>query len=171
MRNLDATITAGAMKLNELPAIAELLEQEFKGKLKADLSNLRERESLRIERVARQEGMPVGYGAITPVKLDGRRSMECLLMAPLMVSRDIRRGGVGTMLAQALIRSVPRARVRTIVAMGQGEFLLRLGFSPDPGFTLKDHGGTQMWSMHLSEHPITSGHIEPNPALWSLLNL
>lgn len=80
----------------------------------------------------------VGHILFTPVQLEPPRSgIEMMGLAPMAVTPDRQRRGIGSALVREGLRQCARAGSRAVVVVGHPEFYPRFGFRPGSSFGVR----------------------------------
>jgi putative acetyltransferase len=127
-------------------AVREILCGAFPSEAEADLVDaLRGRTTPQVSLVAvAPDGAVVGHIFFTPVAIEGVAS--ALGLAPVAVSSERQRGGVGGALIQEGLRACREAGAQLVVLLGDPDYYPRFGFTP-------------AW-----DHGLYYGEPGPNPA-------
>jgi putative acetyltransferase len=87
--------------------------------------------------VAEQDGAIVGHVLFSPVRVEGHALDPAPMgLAPLAVTPDLQRGGVGSALSRAGIEACRRAGAPFVVVLGHPPYYPRFGFVPAARFGL-----------------------------------
>lgn len=114
-------------------AVLELNRLAFDGEAEADLiQNLREDGHVRLSLVAEEEDEIVGhilFSQITILTLDD--NLPALALAPMSVTPERQREGIGSQLVEEGLRMSRDHGHRAVLVLGHREYYPRFGFSPD----------------------------------------
>jgi putative acetyltransferase len=121
---------------NESPAdelaVGLILERAFDGPAEAALvADLRKREDV-FSLVAVEDGEVAGHILFSPVQLlrDGAVVAEGYGLAPMAVTEDRRRSGIGEALVEAGLEQLLENRCEFVVVLGHPDYYPRFGFQP-----------------------------------------
>ncbi len=104
----------------------------------ADLvESLRQQAHPYISLVAEQDGSVVGHIVFTSVALSGHPELKIMGLAPMAVSPQRQRQGVGTMLVRAGLEQCKRLGFGAVVVLGHPQYYPRFGFSPSSQFGIR----------------------------------
>jgi len=109
----------------------------FEQPLEADLVAAIQRDRLVIcSLVAEMAGEIVGHILFTPVTIEASE-VRAVGLAPMAVSPDYQRRGIGTSLVKAGLAACVRLGLEVVVVLGHPEFYPRFGFLPASRFGLR----------------------------------
>ena len=80
--------------------------------------------------VAERDGSVVGHILFSPVSLEGRSDLRIMGLAPMAVTPDRQRSGIGSALIRAGLDECRRLGFSAVVVLGHPEYYPRFGFSP-----------------------------------------
>ena len=95
---------------------------------------LREQVPHVVSLVAEDNGAIVGHIMFSPVSLSGHIDVKVMGLAPLAVSPEHQRQGIGSALVHAGIEQVRKLGFGAVVVLGHPEYYPRFGFSPSSRF-------------------------------------
>jgi putative acetyltransferase len=84
--------------------------------------------------VAEIDGIIVGHIMFSPVSLGEHTELQLMGLAPMAVSPEHQRKGIGSALARAGIKECRRTGCDALVVLGHPAFYPRFGFSPSTSF-------------------------------------
>ncbi|MCF7982927.1 MAG: N-acetyltransferase [Thiohalocapsa sp.] len=88
--------------------------------------------------LAIEAGQPVGHALFTNARLLGaQRPVHCSLLAPLAVSPNVQRRGIGSRLIAAGLGKLREFGVELVFVFGSSDYYRRAGFMPARGFGLQ----------------------------------
>ena len=151
---------------DDVEGIHAVIEAAFPTNAEARLVDaLRESGSLLISLVAEDQGELVGHIAFSPVSLAG--ATDGLGLAPLAVSPQSQRHGIGAQLVKAGLAQASESGAGFVVVLGDPAYYSRFGFATASGFGLSDqyNGGTafQVIELRLGSIPKSGGLVEYAP--------
>jgi putative acetyltransferase len=125
----------------ETPADAEAIravnQAAFGTDAEARLVDLLRREATAIiSLVAEDQELIVGHVLFSPVGLDGHADLTIMGLAPMAVTPDRQRAGVGSALVRAGLDECARSAVDAVVVLGHATYYPRFGFRPASRFAL-----------------------------------
>lgn len=119
-------------------AIHELIVAAFPTPAEAELvDRLRTSAHPHIALVAEDAGVVVGHILFTPVQLDTNPSLSVQGLAPLAVSPDHQRQGIGAALIRAGLEACRQLGTGAVCVLGAPDYYGRFGFEPASLFGLK----------------------------------
>lgn len=86
--------------------------------------------------VALRNGQLVGHVLFTPVLIDSKVT-SCLALAPLSISREYQRQGIGSELMKYALNEVKAQGYSAVIVLGHEHFYPRFGFLPAKDFHLR----------------------------------
>lgn len=114
-------------------AVHALNSAAFGQAAEADLVDALRDEAGVISMVAEAEAQLVGHILFSPVILAGHERLAMAGLAPMAVSPDRQRQGVGSALVHAGLEACRRAGYGAVVVLGHAEYYPRFGFAPAAG--------------------------------------
>ena len=125
-------LTIRSEKPEDIPSVRAVNEQAFEGSSEADLvDNLRQSCSEALSFVADDEGHVVGHILFTPVVLEsGDKSIQGMGLAPMAVSPERQREGVGSRLAKHGLEVLRDRPCPFVIVLGHPSYYPRFGFEP-----------------------------------------
>ncbi|MBY4678424.1 GNAT family N-acetyltransferase [Marinobacterium arenosum] len=116
-------------------AIESILLSAFDGPAEARLvAALRQQVGPLVSLVAEQEGVAVGHILFSPVTLPGRPSLKLMGLAPMAVTPDRQRKGIGSALVRAGLECCAELGVGAVAVLGHAGYYPRFGFVPASQF-------------------------------------
>ncbi len=120
-------------------AIRRINAATFPTPAEADLvDRLRADGDLLLELVAERDGGLVGCIQFSPLRLEGDPSVPAAALAPMAVSPEAQRQGVGAALIQAGVQACRHRDVPAIVVLGHPDYYPRFGFSAETARHIHD---------------------------------
>jgi putative acetyltransferase len=95
---------------------------------------LREQANSIISLVAEDEGAIVGHILFSPVALTGHPELKIMGLAPMAVTPERQRQGIGSGLVRAGLEECGKLGFGAVVVLGHPEYYPRFGFSPAARF-------------------------------------
>lgn len=134
---LLSTVRIRAEKEQDEPAIRAVNEAAFERPNEADLVDaLRERARPTISLVAEDGDAIVGHILFSPVVLEGHPDLQLMGLAPMAVSPERQRLGVGSALVRSGLEHCKKLGVGAVVVLGHPEYYPRFGFTPAVRFAI-----------------------------------
>jgi putative acetyltransferase len=122
----------------DITAIREVNLDAFEGTTEADLVDaLREQARPIVSMVADDDGAIVGHILFSPVTLSSLPDLRIMGLAPMAVSPEQQRKGVGSALVRAGITACRDLGYEAVVVLGHAEYYPRFGFVPASRFGLR----------------------------------
>jgi putative acetyltransferase len=120
-------------------AIARLNDRAFGGTYESELiDRLRADGLVAASLVAEDEGRMIGHILLSRLDVAaGKRKLNALALAPMAVSPEWQRQGIGSALVRAAIEAACNAQADVIVVLGHPAFYPRFGFSAARAAKLK----------------------------------
>lgn len=119
-------------------AVHELNVSAFETPVEADLVDaLREEAQPIVSLVAESGGVIVGHILFSPVILSGFPHLKIMGLAPMAVSPNRQRSGVGSMLVGAGLKKCRELDYDAVVVLGHPDYYPRFGFSPSTRFGIR----------------------------------
>ena len=87
-----------------------------------------------ISLVAEDKGVVVGHIMFSPVSLSGHPALQIMGLAPMAVSPDRQRAGIGSALVRAGLEQCARVGFGAVVVLGHPAYYPRFGFVPSTRF-------------------------------------
>ena len=117
-------------KPEDIPAIHRLNAAAFGQEAEADLvDQLRAANALTLSLVAVEEGCIVGHIAFSPATIvSGQQALAAIGLAPMAVSPERQRRGIGSQLVDAGLNEIRKLGHRIVVVVGHPGFYSRFGF-------------------------------------------
>ena len=107
----------------------------FETALEANLVDaLRAQAQPLVSLVADDEGVIVGHIMFSPVSLSGHPALGIMGLAPMAVSPDRQRAGIGSALVRAGLEQSARLGFGAVVVLGHPAYYPRFGFLPSTRF-------------------------------------
>lgn len=107
----------------------------FETSSEADLVDaLREQAEPVVSLVAEDNGVIVGHIMFSPVSLSGHPGLKMMGLAPVAVSPEHQRKGIGSALVRMGLEQCKQLGFVAVVVLGHPEFYPRFGFSPSTRF-------------------------------------
>jgi putative acetyltransferase len=107
---------------------------------------------------------PIGHIAFSPLVLSETPSVKACALAPLAVSPNRQRQGVGSALIKESLRRLAEAGMDLAVVLGDRDYYGRFGFTPDAAIRLKTpYDGPYLQALLLSER----GKVAHGPASYA----
>lgn len=120
------------------PAIHALNASAFDTAAEADLVDaLRERAHPIVSLVADDDGEVVGHILFSPVSLSGFPGARIMGLAPMAVTPDKQRSGIGSALVRAGLEQCRRLGFGAVVVLGHPDYYPRFGFRPASEFDIE----------------------------------
>lgn len=118
---------------HDIAAIRGVLISAFAGHAEADLVDvLRVEGELVLALVAEQEGGVCGYVAFPRLKiLNGAGHVDAVGLAPLAVTPDVQRRGIGSALTREGLRLLAARGEALVFVLGDPVYYARFGFNPE----------------------------------------
>ncbi len=134
------------------PAIRALIEAAFGSKAEADLvQRLREGGDLVLS-LAADDGGPVGHIAFSRLALPETPSARACALAPLAVSPQRQRQGIGSALVREGLMRLAQGGMDLVLVLGEPDYYGRFGFAPDLAKRLMTpYDGPYLQALALSE--------------------
>lgn len=98
------------------------------------VDSLREQADPVISLVAVEHDVVVGHILFSPVTMDARPELKLMGLAPMAVTADRQRGGIGSQLVEAGLEECRRLGVDAVVVLGHPEYYPRFEFVPSTQF-------------------------------------
>ena len=86
--------------------------------------------------VALRNGQLVGHVLFTPVLIDSKPT-SCLAFAPVSISKEYQRQGIGSELIEYALNEVKGQGYSAVIVLGHEDFYPRFGFLPAKNFHLR----------------------------------
>ena len=120
----------------DIAAIRELHEQAFEQSLEADIVDaLRKNCAEILSLVAEHDETIIGHVLFSPAEIEGPHGvLKGMALAPMAVTPDMRRKGVGTRLVKHGVVQLMRAQCPFIVVVGRPDYYVHFGFGPASEF-------------------------------------
>ncbi len=116
---------------DDLPLVHELNALAFPTELEADLVDaLRDNAQPAISLVAEQDKTIVGHIMFTPVELCGNSSLKIMGLAPMAVSPDQQKRGIGSQLVREGLDRCRNIGAGAVVVLGHPSYYPRFSFAP-----------------------------------------
>ena len=134
------------------PEIRALIEAAFGSNAEADLvQRLREDGDLVLS-LAADDGNPVGHIAFSRLALPETPSARACALAPLAVSPQRQRQGIGSALVREGLARLAQGGMDLVLVLGEPDYYGRFGFAPDLAKRLKTaYDGPYLQALALSE--------------------
>ncbi len=119
-------------------AIRAVNESAFETPAEATLvAALREKVRPFLSLVAERDGAVVGHILFSPVILGEYRQLNLMGLAPMAVSPDYQRQGIGSALVRAGLDECRKLGMGAVVVLGHPEYYPRFGFTPSAQFGIQ----------------------------------
>ena len=119
------------------PAVRALVESAFGQAVEADLvAALRRQATPLISLVAEDQQAITGHILFSPVELTGHPELSLMGLAPMAVSPDRQRGGIGSALVRAGLEECRRLGRGAVVVLGHPQYYPRFGFQPTRRYSI-----------------------------------
>ena len=116
---------------DDVPLVHELNALAFPTEAEADLVDaLRDKARPAISLVAEQDNTIVGHIMFTPVELCGNSSLKIMGLAPMAVTPDQQKRGIGSQLVKEGLDRCRDIGAGAVVVLGHPSYYLRFGFAP-----------------------------------------
>ena len=114
----------------------------FESPEEADLVDaLRARAEPLVSLVAEDQGAVVGHIMFSPVSLPGHPRLKIMGLAPMAVTPQLQRQGIGSLLVRAGLEQCRQDGFAAVVVLGHPEYYPRFGFSPSSRFGIDSEYG------------------------------
>ena len=124
-----------AEKANDRDAVYAVNVSAFETSAEAELVDvLRAQAQPIVSLVAEESGEVVGHIMFSPVTLSGHPHLKVMGLAPMAVTRDHQRKGIGSALVRAGLVQCKQLGIAAIVVLGHPEYYPRFGFVPASRF-------------------------------------
>ena len=118
-------------------AIYKINQSAFETSAEAELvDKLREQANPIISLVAEQDEIVVGHILFTPVSLINHPELKIMGLAPMAVSPEFQRRGIGVALVQAGLEQCKKEEFGAVVVLGYKNYYPRFGFTQASRFGL-----------------------------------
>lgn len=119
-------------------AVRRVIIDAFESSAEADLVDaLREQADPIVSLVAVDDDDVVGHIMFSPVTMPDRPELKLMGLAPMAVSTDKQRGGIGSQLVEAGLEECRKLNIDAVVVLGHPEYYPRFGFIPSVQFGFK----------------------------------
>ena len=116
---------------DDVPLVHELNALAFPTEAEADLVDaLRDNAQPAVSLVAEQDNTIVGHIMFTPVELCGNSSLKIMGLAPMAVSPDQQKRGIGSQLVREGLDRCRDIGAGAVVVLGHPSYYPRFGFAP-----------------------------------------
>jgi putative acetyltransferase len=116
-------------------AVRAVNTSAFETHAEADLvDKLRKQGKPVVSIVAEQDDSVVGHIMFTPVSITGHPDLKVMGLAPMAVTPEYQRTGIGSALVRAGIEQCQQLGCGAVVVLGHPEYYPRFGFEPAVGF-------------------------------------
>jgi putative acetyltransferase len=125
-------------QLTDVPKIHAVNRAAFDGATEADIVDLlRSGVEHVISLVAEEDGEIIGHIMFSPVRLAGAADVAPMVLAPMAVTPQRQRAGIGSALVRAGLEECQRLRIDAVFVVGHPTYYPRFGFKPasSVGFT------------------------------------
>lgn len=127
-----------AEKDNDRDAVHAINESAFETSSEANLVDmLRDQTQPIVSLVAEEAGEVVGNLMFSPVTLEGSPELKMMGLAPMAVSPQLQRKGIGSALVNAGLDQCKQLGITAVVVLGHSEYYPRFGFSLSSKFGIK----------------------------------
>lgn len=124
-----------AERKDDLAAVRAVNLSAFETPSEADLVDiLRKQEAPLVSLVAEENDTVVGHIMISPVSLTGHPTLKIMGLAPMAVTPEHQRKGIGSALVRAGLEQCRCLGFVAVVVLGHPEYYPRFGFSPSSRF-------------------------------------
>jgi putative acetyltransferase len=150
-------------ELQDWPEIRALIEAAFGSNAEADLvQRLREDGDLVLS-LAADDGNPMGHIAFSRLALPESSSIRACALAPLAVSPQRQRQGIGSALVREGLARLAQGGMDLVLVLGEPDYYGRFGFAPDSAKRLMTpYDGPHLQALALSE----TGEAAHGPAAY-----
>jgi putative acetyltransferase len=122
---------------DDISEIFALNKKTFESDAEAKLvDNLRQKSSPFISLVAENHGHVIGHIALSAVILDSHPELKIMAIAPMAVSRNHWRQGVGSALIRSGFEHCKELGVGAVVTLGSPDYYSRFGFASSAQFDI-----------------------------------
>lgn len=112
-------------------AVARVTEAAFGRPAEAQLvARLRREASPVVSLVAENNGTVVGHILFSPVSIAERPGIKAMGLAPMAVTPELQRSGIGTALVRAGVEACRAVGAELVVVLGHPTYYPRFGFAP-----------------------------------------
>ena len=120
---------------NDRDAVHAVNVSAFETPAEADLVDaLRAQAKPIVSLVAEENGAVVGHIMFSPVSLSGHPHLKVMGLAPMAVTRERQRKGIGSALVRAGLAQCRHLGYTAVVVLGHPEYYPRFGFLPSSRF-------------------------------------
>jgi putative acetyltransferase len=124
-----------AEEKNDWFAVHAVNVAAFESPVEANLVDaLREQARPVVSLVAEHEGAIVGHIMFSPVELPGFPERKIMGLAPMAVSPEYQRQGIGSTLVRAGLEQCRELGMGAVIVLGHADYYPRFGFSPAARF-------------------------------------
>ncbi len=124
-----------AEKENDRDAVYAVNVSAFETPSEADLVDaLRDQAQPIVSLVAEENGEVVGHIMFSPVSLTGHPHLKAMGLAPMAVTLEHQRKGIGSALVRAGLAQCKQLGFAAVVVLGHPDYYPRFGFSPSSRF-------------------------------------
>lgn len=159
-----------AEKESDISTVRALNVATFQRSAEADLVDALRRQARPIvSLVAERESIVVGHILFSPVSLESGSDLKIMGLAPMAVTSQHQRSGIGSALVRAGLEQCKKLGVSAVVVLGHPEYYPRFGFLPSMRFNIRsEHNVPEEAFMVLELEPgalrARSGRIKYHPA-------
>ena len=132
---LRGHVLVRAETINDRDAVYAVNVSAFETSAEAELVNaLRAQAQPIVSLVAEENGEVVGHIMFSPVSLSEHPNLKMMGLAPMAVTRDCQRKGIGSALVRAGLEQCKQLGIAAVVVLGHPEYYPRFGFVPSSRF-------------------------------------
>jgi putative acetyltransferase len=121
-------------QVTDIPKIDSINRAAFDSATEADVvDRLRSSAEHVISLVAEDDGEIVGHIMFSPVRLTGAANVRAMALAPMAVTPERQRTGIGSALVRAGLEECRRLGIDAVFVVGHPTYYPRFGFTPASG--------------------------------------
>lgn len=122
-------------KVSDWAAVSAVNESAFETSLEANLvDTLRTQVQPVISLVAEEDRNVIGHILFSPVSLSGHPKSKIMGLAPMAVTPELQRKGIGSALVKAGLERCEQIGFGAVAVLGHPEYYPRFGFAPSSHF-------------------------------------
>jgi putative acetyltransferase len=155
-------VTIRSAFAHDAAAIRGVLISAFAGQAEADLVGvLGVEDKLVLALVAEQDGGVCGYVAFPRLKILGSTGyVDAVALAPLAVTPNLQRRGIGSALARKGLRLLAACGEALVFVLGDPVYYARFGFGPEAAAPFVSiYAGPHFMALRLAENAPRSGEV------------